>query len=149
MLNHSYLKHYTTLMIWKIMNAPFVFTLHWQNYRILKWDYQSSFIGKRNFLKFIECERWCGKWMIFQLLLVLVFFDPFVFHLVFSTIQTLKISKSNPFTMPPQVPIVLQVHIFLFQEEHCCCGWVSYHTWLQYNFIISSFYIFPSLLFSM
>jgi hypothetical protein len=64
----------------------------------------------------------------FSTTLVLVFFDPLGFHLVFSTIQTLKISKSNPFTIPPQAPIVLQVQIFLFQEEHCCCGWVSYHT---------------------
>ncbi len=112
MLNHNYLKHYTTFIIWKTMNAPFVFTLHWQNCRILKWDYQSSFI--RKFKKFVECEWWYCKWMIFQLLLVLVFFDPFGFHLVFSTIQTLKISKSNPFTMPPQAPIVLQVQFFFF-----------------------------------
>ncbi len=73
------------------------------------------------------------------------FFDPFGFHLVFSTIQTLKFSKSNPFTMPPQAPIVLQIQILLFQKERCYCGWASCHTCLQYNFMISSFYIFPSL----
>jgi len=58
----------------------------------------------------------------------MVFFDPFGFHLVFPTIQTLKISKSNLFTMPSQAPIILQVQIFIFQKEHCCCEWSSCHT---------------------
>jgi len=43
------------------MNAPFVFTLRCQYYRILKWDYQSLFIRKEKSTKFDECEWWYGK----------------------------------------------------------------------------------------